>query len=486
MLEKLKPVPRVSRADYARTEADLRVDLVNAQYDLRRARYPVIVLVAGDDRVGINETVQLLQHWMDARYLVTRVFVQPSEAERERPLFWRYWRALPPHGSVGLHVGSWATSLVRERLKGSLDAAAFARRLGWVRQFERELVDDGALLIKFWLHISRKELGKRLGKFTGPDDEYWQVENSDRRAYRDHAEMVALIEDMFAVTHTARAPWFAVRSAQSRARNLAVATQLRDALHERMSLRRRRPSRVPQSRGSYPDALGGVQLDERFEDYDRYRRARRHWQTELGRLTRAGRDRGRSAILVFEGWDAAGKGGAIRRLTQAMSVRDYRVIPVGAPTDEEQAHHYLWRFWRHLLPPGRVLIFDRSWYGRVLVERVEGFARPDEWERAYQEICDFEAQLTGHGIVLCKFWLHIDRREQLRRFRAREKTAYKKYKITEEDYRNREQWEAYSEAVNEMVARTDTGEAPWHLVPANDKRWARVEVLKTVCRALAA
>jgi len=189
-------------------------------------------------------------------------------------------------------------------------------------------------------------------------------------------------------------------------------------------------------------------------------------------------------VLVFEGWDAAGKGGVIRRITRAIDAADYRIVPVAAPTEEEKAHHYLWRFWHHLPRAGTMRIFDRSWYGRVLVERVEGLAKVNEWQRAYTEINDFEEQLVEHGILVHKFWLHIDPETQLRRFKEREKTPYKKYKITQEDYRNREKWGDYVTAVNEMVARTSTEMAPWKLVPANDKRWARVEVLRTICQGL--
>jgi AMP-polyphosphate phosphotransferase len=187
---------------------------------------------------------------------------------------------------------------------------------------------------------------------------------------------------------------------------------------------------------------------------------------------------------VFEGWDAAGKGGGIRRLTEAIDSRLCRVIPVAAPTDEERAHHYLWRFWRHIPRAGLVTIYDRSWYGRVLVERVEGFAREDEWMRAYLEINDFEQQLVESGVVLTKFWVHISLEEQLRRFEDRQRTPYKQHKITEEDWRNREKWEAYRAAVNDMVVRTSTRKAPWTLVAGNDKKFARIQMLETVCRRL--
>ena len=204
----------------------------------------------------------------------------------------------------------------------------------------------------------------------------------------------------------------------------------------------------------------------------------------MNRLTRQAREAGLTSVLVFEGWDAAGKGGVIRRLISAMDPVNFQIVPIAAPTEEEKAHHYLWRFWRHLPRAGRVLIFDRSWYGRVLVERIEGFASESEWRRAYSEINAFEEQLSEHGILLMKFWLHIDADEQMRRFQTRLETPYKKFKITEEDYRNREKWRAYELALHEMVQRTSTEYAPWHLVSANNKPWARVEVLKMHCRQL--
>ncbi|HXZ85791.1 MAG TPA: polyphosphate:AMP phosphotransferase, partial [Myxococcota bacterium] len=207
-------------------------------------------------------------------------------------------------------------------------------------------------------------------------------------------------------------------------------------------------------------------------------------QGRLARLSREARRTGLASVVVFEGADAAGKGGAIRRLTRAMAARDYHVVPISAPTEEERAHPYLWRFWTRLPGAGRMAIFDRSWYGRVLVERVEGYAKPEEWRRAYLEIPAFESELLAGGIALCKIWLHIDREEQLRRFREREQTPYKKYKIGPEDYRNRGHWEEYVEAAEEMFARTDRAEAPWNVIAADDKRRARVLALERVCETL--
>jgi polyphosphate kinase 2 (PPK2 family) len=245
----------------------------------------------------------------------------------------------------------------------------------------------------------------------------------------------------------------------------------------------------PARAGAKPDAKPGttilshVDLTRTLSPAE-YRTQCAKWQGKLNRLAWEAKEKGLATVAVFEGWDAGGKGGAIRRIVEAVDARLYRIIPIAAPTDEELAQHYLWRFWRHLPRAGTFTIFDRSWYGRVLVERVEGFARPEEWSRAYAEINDFESQLVEHGVVLAKFWLHISREEQLRRFKEREGLAYKRHKITEEDWRNRKKWTAYEAAVNDMVAHTSTEYAPWTIVPGNCKRFARVAILKTLCRRL--
>jgi polyphosphate kinase 2 (PPK2 family) len=231
--------------------------------------------------------------------------------------------------------------------------------------------------------------------------------------------------------------------------------------------------------------LNHVDLSQRLTDAE-YGRLLDAQQARLSKLAWAAHKKRRSMVLVFEGWDAAGKGSAIRRVTQAMEPRLYRTVGIAAPTDEERAQHYLWRFWRHLPRAGFTTIFDRSWYGRVLVERVEGFAPPSDWGRAYHEIVDFEEQLAEHGVVLAKFWLHIGPQEQLRRFKERQQVAYKRYKITEEDWRNRAKTSAYVAAVDEMVARCSTEIAPWTMVAGNDKKFARVQILKTVVSRLEA
>jgi polyphosphate:AMP phosphotransferase len=470
----------VSKPDYEERVPQLRVDLLNAQFDLREAPFPVIAIVAGDDQAGCNEIVNLLHEWMDARFLPTHVLRPPSDEESERPPLWRTWRRLPRRGEIGLFAGGWVLSAIGARLRGEIDDAEVERRLEHVERFERALVDDGALLLKFYLHLPRKELRRRLEKAKKRPKAHWRVSTRDWALDEHWKEAMPLVERVLRRTSIAESPWHLVESTDRRYRNLSVVSVMLAALQARLAAAAAPPA-VPVA-PHLPDldpgatVLGAVDLSASLPE-EEYEKAMEKFQPRLGRLSLRARKAGLSSVLVFEGWDAAGKGGAIRRLTHAMDASDYRVVPIAAPSEEEKAHHYLWRFWKHLPPPGTMLIFDRSWYGRVLVERVEGFARADEWKRAYAEIAE-------HGIPVLKFWLHLDPEEQARRFAAREVRDYKKYKITGEDYRNREKWDEYVAAVDEAVARTSTEFAPWHLVAANDKRWARREVLRITCRAL--
>lgn len=464
----------------------LRVDLLNAQYDLRQADFALIILIVGDDRVGCNEVVDLLHEWMDARYIRTQVFLRPSDEEQERPRFWRYWRALPPKGRIAIYLGAWALNALAERAKGQVDDSAFQRRIAHIQRLEQALIDDGSLLLKLWIHLPKKELRKRLKQASKNGKQSWRLEQADWALYDEYDKAMSMVSHFLRKTATGRAPWQIIEGTDARYRNMAVGNAVRAALTARLE---ERSSRCASPGEAVPEmvtteamgkgALSAVDLTVSIAR-DKYKKQRKLLQEQLSQLSRQARHQRLSSVLVFEGWDAAGKGGVIRRLTGAMAAQDYRVMAIAAPNAEDKARHFLWRFWRQLPRAGQMVIFDRSWYGRVLVERVEGFAREDEWRRAYTEINDFEEQLVEHGIVLLKFWLHIDPDEQLQRFQAREKTPYKKYKITEEDYRNREKWDDYTTAVNDMVAATSTEIAPWRLVPANDKRWARIEVLKTV------
>jgi polyphosphate:AMP phosphotransferase len=481
-LDSARRAEKIPKKEFEARVGELRPELLNAQFDLgQRGDFSVLILLGGDDRIGRNEVYDRLHEWLDARHLACEVFDPPTEEERERPLFWRYWRGLPPRGQIGVFFNAWAMTGLGEHLLGELDAAGFEQRLRHVHDLEQTLSDDGTLILKLWIHLPKKGHKKRAKRKQRDED--WRISDIDREIYEIYDEAAPAIELIFERTDDARAPWIVVDGSEERDRDLTVAQLLLDALRSRLEAPPVPQAAVRAEVSSSRGALDEVDLSARL-DREEYRERLDELQAEARKLTSKARRKGLSTALVFEGWDAAGKGGAIRRITAAMDARDFHVVPIAAPTDEERARHYLWRFWRHLPRAGRTVIFDRSWYGRVLVERVEGFAREDEWRRAYSEINEFESQFVEHGMLVRKFWLHIDPDEQMHRFREREKTAYKKYKLTDEDYRNRERWDDYVAAVNEMVARTSTAAAPWILVSANDKRWARVRVLEELCSGL--
>jgi polyphosphate:AMP phosphotransferase len=497
--EKVPPRPPITKGEYDAEVARLRWELLNAQQALRSADFPVIVMFGGVDGAGKRETVHLLSEWMDPRWIVNRAFDEPSQDERERPPFWRYWLALPPRGQMGFFMSAWYSVPLLNRVHGRTTSAHFDAAMERVASFERTLADDGAVILKFWMHLDREAQRARLRALEDDPLTRWRVTKDQWANWKKYDGFIDVTERLIGVTDVPHAPWVVIDGRDERHRNLLVGRCIRDALHERLGLLRRKGPRRPAvvrppaaaartapavtRRGRIPDVLRTLDTTKTVSKQE-YKTELEQLQGRLNRLQREAAASGRALVLVFEGWDAAGKGGAIRRLVAALEPREYRIYPVAAPTDEERAQHYLWRFWRHAPRAGRVAVFDRSWYGRVLVERVEGFATEAEWRRAYDEINDFERQLTDHGAVVVKYWLHITKDEQERRFKERARSPYKRWKLSEEDWRNRAKWDQYVVAVNEMVARTNTHNAPWHLIAANDKNAARLEVLNAACKAL--
>ncbi|MEQ8316322.1 MAG: polyphosphate:AMP phosphotransferase [Phycisphaerales bacterium] len=489
MFENAETGSTVDKDVFKKRVPGLRVDLLNAQFDLRDADFSVLILIAGDDRLGCNSVVDLLNEWMDARHLKTEVFVEPSSEEAARPRFWRYWRVLPRRGCIGLYMGGWARHILDARIAGTIDDLEYERRVSHAVRFERALTDDGSLVLKFWLHLPRNELRNRIERADADPALSWQVDDVDRALLKDHDRVMPIVERYVRLTDRSTAPWHIIEGVDEDYRDLTIGETIASAVRARLdaagpaasepAVTESEPTTLTAPQRSPLDAVDLGQSLERDEYKDRLGEA----QARLARLVRGLRG-GRSPVIVFEGWDAAGKGGAIRRLIRPLPVRDYHVISTGAPNEEELARHYLWRFWRDVPANGRMAIFDRSWYGRVLVERVEGLASATEWRRAYEEINDFEDQLAERSLVVMKFWLHIDRDTQAKRFELRSRTGYKKYKLTDEDHRNRLRWDDYKAAANEMIARTSTEISHWHLVPANDKRFARVSVIESVCERL--
>jgi polyphosphate kinase 2 (PPK2 family) len=533
---------KVSKDDFDRIAGPLRIEMLELQQELRKADFPVVLVFAGVDGAGKGESVNLLSEWMDPRWMVTRAYDGPSDEERERPDYWRFWRDLPPKGMIGMFLSCWYSRPILDHVNGRIEMAAFDDRLNEIIAFEKMMADDGALIIKFWMHLGKDAQKRRLKALEKDPLRYWRVSKQDWKNWKMYDQFIASAERTLMRTGTGSAPWEIVEGEDARFRSLTVLTTLRDAIRKHMAARAARRKVLDELRASLAarrraeladlhahaaelalaaeeeaaaaaaaaepageapgDAGQGVVVEVGANAVprprtvldaldmglslpkDEYNRSLLKATAELNALYRKAKTRGLSMLLVFEGWDAAGKGGAIRRLTAALDARDYRVLPFAAPTDEERAQHYLWRFWRHLPRAGRVTVFDRSWYGRVLVERVEGFATEDEWMRAYAEINAYEEQLSVHGYILCKFWLHITKEEQYTRFLHREETEYKRWKLTDEDWRNRAKWDDYVTAVNDMVERTSTSRAPWTLVEANDKNYARVKIIRTACDRL--
>jgi polyphosphate:AMP phosphotransferase len=443
----------------------------------------VIVLISGVRGAGKGETVNLLNEWMDPRHIITHAFDNPSDEERERPPMWRYWRALPPKGKIGILFGSWYTAPIIDRVFKNSSSGNLVRSIEEINHFEKMLADEGALILKFWFHLSKDRQRKRLKALESDPETRWRVSKRDWDFFKVYDRFYKISEETLRETSSADAPWIMVEGTDPRYRYLTVGTTLLGALRKRLEAPADRPRPVSKAAPiirpiDKRDVLNQLDLSKTLTE-KKYKSELLTWQARLNRLSRDARFPQLSVTVAFEG-----KGSTIRRITAGLDARFYNVIPVASPTDEERAQPYLWRFWRHLPRKGRVTIYDRTWYGRVLVERIEGYCSEADWMRAYGEISDFEEQLARSNTVLCKFWVQISKDEQLRRFKERERMRFKRFKITDEDWRNRKKWDQYETAVCDMVDRTSTSLAPWTLVEANNKYHARIKVLKTFCRAL--
>ena len=488
MFESAELGHKISKRKYTREEPKLREALLNAQFDLAANKtFPVIIVIGGVDGAGKGETVNLLNEWMDPRHIQTHSFGDPSDEEEERPRMWRYWRALPPKGKIGILFGAWHTDPIVHRVTRAIKGAELTQEIEEIVRFERMLTDEGALLIKLWFHLSKDRQKKRLKSLEKDPLTRWRVTDSEWENFKKYDRFREISEYYLRHTSTGNAPWTVIEGEDARYRGLTVGNVLLASMRERLDEAKLKhvpekavPLLPPVDRR---DVLSSLDMTAKLSRA-KYDEELEEWQGKLNLLSRDPRFKRLSVITVFEGSDAAGKGGAIRRITGALDSRIYQGVPIAAPTEEERAQPYLWRFWRHVPRRGRVTIFDRSWYGRVLVERVEGFCDEADWMRAYSEINDFEEQLTQHNMVVAKFWLQITKDEQLRRFKAREKTSFKRFKITDEDWRNRKKWDAYRAAADDMVERTSTALAPWTLVAANDKYKARIDVLRTTCESI--
>jgi polyphosphate:AMP phosphotransferase len=488
MLDTLDLHLSLDKATYKAEIDKLMTQLRALQTACWEKKLPVIVVLEGWAASGKGALVKKMVAYMDPRGFLVYPIWPPSDAEQHYPFLWRFWQKLPTDGKVAFFYHSWYTHVLEDRLFDRVIAAQVPGVMAQINAFERQLADDGVAIAKFWIHLSQKELKQRLKDYEAHPLTAWRVRSEDWLQEKHYDQYTAYAEEMLIQTSTSSAPWTLVEGNCKRWARVKVLAQLAATLTEaldRLRIQVPIPALLPQEHlePTEPDLLAQVDLSQTLSEAT-YRQQLALKQIHLQKLQLNIHEHHIPVLILFEGWDAAGKGGAIKRLTDILDPRSYFVHPFADPSDEEKAHHYLWRFWRQLPTAGAIGIFDRSWYGRVLVERVEGFATEVEWRRAYREINEFEAQLTSAGYVLVKLWLHISADEQLKRFTERQNDPFKEYKLTDEDWRNREKWPYYEVAINQAIQRTSTPNAPWTLIAANDKYYARVKIIQTVVKAI--
>ncbi len=480
MLEKM-----LGKAEYKDVIDELQLKLGELQRHARNLNIPVIMVFEGVDAAGKGTMINRLSLAMDARGFKVNPTNAPTEEEVLRPFLWRFWRQMPQYGRIAIFDRSWYGRVLVARVDKLIEKAVWQHAYDEINIFERQLVDDGAVIIKFFLSISAKEQERRFKKLLDNAATAWKVTKDDWKHHRQYDKYMEAVEEMLEKTSTDCAPWIKVDARKKRVATLTVFSTVVNALQEKIDpcepeqdKKMNKKSTVELLNRPY-SILDKVDLSLSLQR-EEYEKTLKKQQKKIWELEHEIYKRRIPVIIGYEGWDAGGKGGNIKRLVQGMDPRGYEVVPIAAPNDIEKNHHYLWRFWKEVPKAGHLTIFDRTWYGRVLVERIEQFCGENQWRRAFQEINEMERQWCDFGAVLIKFWIHIDKDEQLKRFKARENTPYKSWKITEEDWRNREKWDDYKEAVDDMLYYTSTEYAPWTIIEGNDKLHARIKALTTV------
>ena len=402
---------------------------------------------------------------------------------------WQFWTQIPAKGRIAIFDRSWYHIVQEDRFDGVTKANDLQGAYQDILSFEKQLSDDGMVIIKLFLHISQEEQKKRFKKLTDSKETAWRVSKHGWKRNKEYDQYLQINEEMLENTDTEYAPWTIIEATDKDYAAMKILTTVTTRLAYELERRKEKAASKTESQTVRPSerfhngVLSGVDLTKSLTR-EEYKKELSKLQKKLDTLHSDLYRLRIPVVLGFEGWDAGGKGGAIKRLTSHLDPRGYQVNPTASPNDIEKVHHYLWRFWNNMPKAGHVAIFDRTWYGRVMVERIEGFCTEAEWKRAYQEINEMESHLANFGAVVLKFWLHIDKDEQERRFKERMETPAKQWKITDEDWRNREKWDQYEAAVDEMLVRTSTTYAPWIVVEGNSKYYARVKVLRTVVDAL--
>ena len=489
MLEKIDLSKKVDKKTYRRVMDEAEEKLGLLQRECKDAGIPVILVFEGMGAAGKGVQINRLIQALDPRGFDVYACDRPTEDEQMRPFLWRYWTKTPAKGRIAVFDRSWYRSVQVDRFDGLTPEDKLGDAYQDILSFEKQLCDDGTVIMKFFLYIDKDEQKRRFKKLEGSKETSWWVTDEDWNRNKYFGRYLKMNEEMLEKTDTDYAPWVIIEAVDKDYAALKIASTVMDRLE--YELEHSRPEEEKTAQGQEAKirerfkngVLSGIDLSKSLTE-EEYKTRLKKLQKRLAELHSELYRLRIPVVIGFEGWDAGGKGGAIKRLTSNLDPRGYRVNPTAAPNDIEKVHHYLWRFWNNVPKAGHIAVFDRTWYGRVMVERIEGFCSEAQWRRAYQEINEMESHMANAGAVVLKFWLHIDKDEQERRFRERQANPTKQWKITDEDWRNREKWDQYEEAVNEMLIRTSTTYAPWIVVEGNDKRYARVKVLQTVVDAL--
>lgn len=487
MLEKIDLSKTMDKKEYKKRMEVLGSKLARLQRELKSCNIPVMIVFEGFGGAGKGTQINHLIEPMDPRGFTVYSTQAETQEEQYHPFLWRFWNKTPEKGRIAIFDRSWYGKLLVERYEKKTHKKDIPGVLEDIENFEKQLTDDGTLLIKFFLTISEKEQEKRFDKLLSKEETSWRVSKADKDRNKHYEEYARMADEMLTRTDTEYAPWTIIEAHDERYAAVKILTTVVEAFEERYEKEQNPQPRQIDGKFGQNDlkesVLKKVDLTKKL-DRETYEKKLEELQKKLTLLHSEIYAKRIPVVLAFEGWDAGGKGGAIKRLTRALDPRGYTVNPTSSPNDIERAHHYLWRFWTRMPKDGHIAIFDRTWYGRVMVERIEGFCTTQEWQRAFKEMNQMEQQLVNHGAIVIKFWMHIDKEEQERRFKERQETPDKQWKITDEDWRNREKWELYEQAVDEMMVRTSTVNAPWVIVEGNDKLYARIKVLETVVDAL--
>ena len=448
---------------------------------IKEAKLPVMVIFEGWGSSGKGSAIANVIKNIDPRFFQVATMDKPATPdELRKPFLYRYFIEIPEAGKFKFYDSFWMNEVTRDRIEGRLNDEEYEKRIRSINVTERQLTDNGYLVMKFFFHISRKEQKKRLQGLLADKNTRWRVNDADLQENKHYDKYLAVYDKYLKDTDRSQAPWYIIDASNRKWAELQVLSYLNLGIETAM---KNQSLAVPILQNTFPlkhmPLLSEVALDKSLTD-EEYKERLDELQAELHDLHNKLYRKKIPVVIAYEGWDAAGKGGNIKRITGALDPRGYTVHPIASPEPHDKARHYLWRFWNRLPKTGHIAIFDRTWYGRVMVERLEGFCSENDWQRAYNEMNEFEKELADWGAVVIKFWVQIDNQTQLDRFTDRQNTPEKQWKITDEDWRNRDKWDLYEDAVNEMLQKTSTTYAPWYILESVDKKYARIKALEIV------